>query len=247
MRLSGLHLRVPDPQALARFYVDHLGMSAEVLGDTLRIGYPGQDADLVLHPGAAAYVHARTDRYWKIGITLPNVDIACQQLRDAGLAVSPPQQFLDIGYMCHLSDPQGFVIELLQHDFDGNRPVSAGDATLPLGGDARIGQITLRTGDIATDTAACAALGMRCLSLQPVAPHGFDLHFFAFTDDRPPNPDLRAVSNRAWLWKRPYTTLEFQHVAGQVFDPVPSLIGLEVEGLPVPQPDVFGTSLIPAP
>ena len=229
MRISAVRLRVADPDGLAVFYRDALGMQISAEGAARRVGYPGQDADLLLLPGGGGYASDRGQRYWKIGITLPNVDLAAARLRDMGISVSAPGQFLDIGYMCHLTDPEGFGIELLQHDFEGRRPDDAGDPSVPFAR-ARIGQITLRTGDIAAEDAVCRSLGMRLLSMQDVAPYGFDLHFYAFTNETPPVPDLWAVENREWLWKRPYTTLEFQHIADARFAPVPDYKGIEVEG-----------------
>ena len=228
-RLSGLRLSVSDPAALADFYATHLGMTARETHEGWRVGYPGQDADLLLQPGGGPYRHARSDRYWKIGITLPNVDIAHRQLSAAGIAVSAPHQFRDIGYMCHLSDPEGFQIELLQHDFETSRPPGSGDPAQPLGGDARIGQITLRSGDIATERESCDTLGLRLLSVQPVAEAGFTLYFWAFTDDTPPTPGLEAVVNREWLWKRPYTTLEIQHLDGLTPTRNAGYAGIEIE------------------
>ncbi|MCG7520640.1 VOC family protein [Ruegeria sp. Ofav3-42] len=244
MRLSGLRLRVADPERLARFYVDVLGMSAQVQGVSLRVGYDGQDADLLLMPGGGGYTHDRGQRYWKIGITLPDVDLAAAFLREKGVEVSEPKQFLDIGYMCHLSDPEGFVIELLQHDFEGNRPENGADPAAPFA-QARVGQITLRTGDIVAEDEFCRAQGMRLLSIQDVGQYGFDLHFYAFTDDALPNPDLWAVENREWLWKRPYTTLEFQHIAGALFAKVPDYRGLEFQDLSAPTRDAFGDPVNP--
>ena len=51
---------------------------------------------------------------------------------------------------------------------------------------------------------------MKLLSIQDIAPYGFCLYFLGFTDDIPPSDDLHDVSNREWLWQRPYTTLEIQ-------------------------------------
>ena len=243
MRLSGLHLRVADPDRLAAFYADTLGMSVQTLGADRRVGYAGQDADLLLVPGGGGYIHDPGQRYWKIGITVPDIDLAAAYLRQKGVQVSNPKQFLDIGYLCHLQDPEGFVIELLQHDFEGNRPENAAEPSAPFA-DACIGQITLRTGDIAAEDEFCRAQGMRLLSMQDVGQFGFDLHFYAFTDQVPPNADLWAVENREWLWKRPYTTLEFQHLAGVEFAPVPDYLGLEVEGLSAPIQDAFGAPVI---
>ncbi|WP_260006728.1 VOC family protein [Leisingera sp. M527] len=224
-RLSGLRLQVKNPERLAGFYADVFGMDVRTEGEAWRAGYAGQDADLILLPGGVQGPHRRDERYWKIGICLPDLDIACEYLRQKGVEVSAPHQFRDIGYMAHLHDPEGFAVELLQHDFLGNRPDGAGNAALPLGGGAHIGQITLRTGDIAAEVLAHA--DMKLLSVQNVAELGFDLHFLAFTDETPPDPDLRAVANREWLWRRPYTTLEFQHIAGAQMRESPAFLGLE--------------------
>lgn len=230
-RLSAVLLSVSDPAELADFYVSCLGMRARRDVEGWRVGYEGIDADILLRPGGSGYRHAPTDRYWKIGITLPNVDIAHAQLTAAGVVVSQPHQFRDIGYMCHLNDPEGFQIELLQHDFQANRPASAGDRNLSLGGGARIGQITLRSTADEILPEPFKNLGMRHLSVQPVKDLGFILHFWAFTQDTPPNPKLDAVENRAWLWKRPYTTLEIQCVDGLVATANSGYAGIGVAGL----------------
>ncbi len=215
MQLARAVFTVSSPKSLSRFYTDHLGMIAGAHGDTTILGYGGQGASLELRAARSGdgYVHSEKDRYWKIGVTLPNIDIAYVQLRAAGLHVSEPRQFLDIGYMCHLHDPEGFQIELLQHDFVQNRPARAGNPGEPLGGGAGIGQITLRV----TDAEAALSVyrdrvGMRLLSVQPLPQFGFTLYFLAFTDESPPLAPLEAVANREWLWRRPYTTLELQHL-----------------------------------
>ncbi len=244
MRLSALRLRVADPDRLASFYRDAFCMSVREDGENRRVGYTGQDADLLLMPGGGGYTHDQAQRYWKIGITLPDVDLAVDVLRQRGIPVSAPHQFLDIGYMAHLNDPEGFVIELLQHDFEGNRPENTADPNKPFA-QARVGQITLRSGDITAEDAFCRSQGMKLLSMQDVASYGFDLHFYAFTQEAPPDSDLWAAGNREWLWKRPYTTLEFQHVQGAQFAPVPDYRGLELEGLTEPLTDAFGDPLLP--
>lgn len=242
-RLSGVRLCVSNPAEIADFYVTVLGMQATKCGAHWRVGYLGQDADLLLMPGGSEYAHARSDRYWKIGITLPNLDMAFDHLTDAGVTVSQPRQFRDIGYMCHLSDPAGFQIELLQHDFEGHRPDTAGEAPKPLGGGARLGQITVRSGDIEPTRAFFEGLGMRLLSVQRVQSPDFTLYFWAFTQDCPPNPDLEAVENREWLWKRAYTTLEVQYVSGLSPSRNVGYQGLEIDGLKNPVRDDFGDKI----
>ena len=182
------------------------------------VGYGGEGADLLLHPSplasssGPAYQHRANDRFWKIAITVPNLDMAHAQLSERGVSVTTPHQFREIAYMSHLADPDGHVIELLQHTFEGKPRTVDGDASKPLGGGAQIGLITLRSADIDTDLAHCVDdLEMTYLSRQEVSDKGFDLYFVAFTSETQPNPDVNSVENREWLWQRPYTTLEFQH------------------------------------
>ena len=139
--------------------------------------------------------------------------LAYEQLCRGGIKVSEPGQFQDIGFMCHLTDPAGFSIELLQHTFQDEALTQRGDAALPLGGGASLGQITLRVTDInAALSFYRETLGMTLLSIQPVASRGFTLYFLAFTPESPPLAELEAVANRPWLWQRPYTVLELQHL-----------------------------------
>lgn len=243
--LSGVHLQAADPNVLARYYVAHLGMTAQSAGDTVRLGFGGKDAQIILTAGRNPTSSRQSDRYWKIGVTLPNVDIAYAQLRANGVDVSQPHQFQQIGYMCHFKDPAGYQIELLQHEFQDKRPDHAGNRLEPLGGGARIGQITLRTGNISASLAFYHSLGMRLLSIQPVPAHGFDLYFLAFGDETPPKTDLEAAENRPWLWQRPYTTLEFQHLPGTKIARFPGYGGLEISGLARPQDDDHGDPILP--
>jgi len=239
LRLAGVALNVAAPEKLAAFYTRHLGMAVDRSGKFLRLGYGGPAASLELRPlpSPKPYVHDSSDEYWKIGITLPNVDMAFEQLNRAGVAVTQPRQFLDIGYMCHLTDPDGFQIELLQHTFAGQPRTSPGNPDLPLGGGAQIGQITLRiTGLDAAIARYQRSMGMRLLSRQVVAGRDFTLYFLAFTGESPPNRDIEAVANRPWLWQRPYTTLELQHLTepGRHIRSTPSgaagYTGLLIEG-----------------
>ena len=227
-RITGLSLRVADPHRLAGFYTRHLGMRRRDTASAIRLGYGGAGADLVLLPGGRTGPTPPRARYWKIGITLPNLDIAQAQLRAAGLEVSDPHQFGDIGYMCHLRDPEGWPIELLQHDFQDRRADGLGNPDLPLGGGAGIGQITLRSADMTADDHTARAAGLVPVSTQPVPDHGFTLHFYAPPGEPPPDPDLTALQNRPWLWRRPYTTLEFQHLPNTAITPSPALAGIEI-------------------
>ena len=93
-----------------------------------------------------------SDVYWKIGLSLADVDTARSKLVRQDVEVTSPRQFRDIGYMCHLSDPFGFSLEMLQHDFQSKfsseRVQASLEPNLALGRQAHIGKITLRVSDI---------------------------------------------------------------------------------------------------
>lgn len=208
--LDTLTLRVTDPQAQGRFYRNALGMSDR--GDG-RLGYATPEAALRFLKADEPYEPQRSDLYWKIAISVPDIDLACRQLAARGVAVTTPRQFLDVGYLASLTDPEGFTIELIDHWFEGRRPAGEQD-TQRLGGGPHLNLVTLRTADIAGIERSLLNWGMTSLSVQPVLPYGFTLYFYAFTDERPPKAALTAIENRTWTYQRPYTVLEIQHVHG---------------------------------
>ncbi len=179
---------------------------------THTVGYGGKgQARLVFAQCDSPYLHSQTDLYWKIAISVRDVDLACRQLARMGVKNDGARQFRDIGYVAHIVDPQGFKIELIQHVFEGEISPLSVNPTL-LGGGPAINLLTLRASEIVPVQELCEELGMTQLCVQPVAPYDFTLHFYGFTDERPPNADLQAVENRSWLYQRPYTVLEIQHL-----------------------------------
>ena len=207
-KISRILLRSRNPKAQQKFYSETLGMSIHEDGS---VGYGKHEARLLFLPTDALYQPSPTDLYWKIALAVPNIELTYQQLIERGVAVDPPHQFKDIGYLAHFRDPQGFTIELIEHWFQGNRPKEQLDNHL-LGGGACLNLLTLRTVDIGAVQDTCKKWGMVPLSIQPVDDYEFTLYFFAFTDDRPPNTDLYSVENREWLYQRNYTVLELQHL-----------------------------------
>ena len=245
LRIAFHTLRIADPVISLAFYQEKLGMTlygqANSVTDGIRIrhyflGFASPDSsdesqrdNILCHPNALLELLHRPDQpatkptdsaagkvgYWKIGVTLADVNLAREYLVDSGVAVSEPQQFLDIGYLCHLIDPDGYSIELLQHRFAENRQPRLPQPNYNLLSVSTFGQITLRVKN--SDKSLnfyTQGLGMRLLSRQIVEPYRFTLYFLAYTEEQPPFPDLDDVRNREWLWQRPYTVLELQHVWG---------------------------------
>lgn len=206
MTVKAIHYRVPDLDRTRRFYRDVLGFDAVDESGTLICALP-QGARLLFHEAAvAAHESAGRSRYWKIGLTMPDLDRAVAHLDRIGWAVSRPRQFLDIGYMCHLTDPSGLPIELLQQGFEGR--AARGPAGHDIGAQATLAHLTLRAETRAAADAEWLGAGMTLMSIQPAPSCGFTLFFYADTDEPPPDPE--AVASREWLWRRPYTLVEMQ-------------------------------------
>ncbi len=208
LKIDSLTLRTTRPAALRQFYCDVLGMVD--LGDG-RVGYHDREAALQFIAAEQPYMPKTSDLYWKIALSVPNIELACEQLQARGIPVTEPRQFRDVGYLAKFTDPEGFVVELIDHWFQGDRPKENYDPAR-LGGGAHLSLISLRSSDIAEIEPDILGWGMSKLSVQPVAPYGFTLHFYAFTDEAPPDPNLDAIENRTWVYQRPYTVLEIQHV-----------------------------------
>ncbi|MEM7388205.1 MAG: VOC family protein [Verrucomicrobiota bacterium] len=220
--LAALQLDTRDPEASIAFYSTVLGMRllrGPGLSNRQRptnhsLGF-AQGATLQLRHRpwltSARYRTEETDSYWKIGITVPDVDLARTRLVAHGVEVTEPTQFHEIGYLCHLEDPDGYTIELLQHRFADNQVPIPPQAQWALGSEPTLGQVSLNVSDIEASLAFfCDRIGMRLLSRQRVPGRGFTLYFLAATDEALPEANVTSVSNREWLWQRPYTTLELR-------------------------------------
>lgn len=209
-KIEKIFLRCNAPQTLRLFYCDLLGMHLHADGS---VGYGGDQASIHFSKADDPYNSQPSDTYWKIALAVENLDLAYQQLTERGIEVSKPRQFQDVGYLVHFTDPEGFIIELIEHWFEGNRPDTPNDTRL-LGGGVCFNLLTLRAAEIEKTDVFFRRCGMTPLSVQPVESHGFTLYFYAYTTDVPPVADLHAVENREWLYQRPYTVLEIQHVHG---------------------------------
>lgn len=242
LQLAQHTLRISDPEVSLPFYHDNLGMTLltqRVQGAATHyfLGFvePGNEStraeldlsgwqpicflELIHNPGGvAADVRKQPDSsegYWKIAISVKDVDIARNRLVANNVEVDTPRQIPDIAYLCHFNDPDGYCIELIQHDFLDNHVAETEDSAYSLGTPPTFSLITYRVKDAAKSLKFYeGVLGMRLLSKQVVETRGFTLYFLACTDDRPPHENIENVDNREWLWKRPYTMVELQHIWG---------------------------------
>lgn len=216
MRIARNRLNVSAGEDLQSFYCDLLGMETFASDDALVVGYDDRQCLLEFCVGDfGPFYDGGEGFYWKIGITLGDLGAAVSYLRQRGSQVSDPRQFQEIGYLCHLRDPNGFPIELLQQGFEGNEKPLPPGVSHPIASQATLAHVTLRITDLAAAKQVCEErLGLRLMSVQPVdlPDRKFCLYFYAWSQEKLPDPDLEAVGNREWLWERPYTLLELQHI-----------------------------------
>ena len=243
-RLTHHILRITDPSVSLPFYQDVLGMTLMNESNQgqhthyyLQYASAQSVLELVHHTGDKAWQPMvegeKQPGYWKIAIAIADVDNARDCLIAKGVSVGEAFEVPDVAYLCHFNDPDGYCIELIQHHFSRNHTVQPVQSIYPLGGPAVFSLVTLRVKDSAKSLAFYeGTLGMKLLSRQVVADRGFTLYFLACTDDEPPVNDIDAIENREWLWQRPYTVLELQHMQSmdrqrdKKYDPDP-LLGFE--------------------
>ncbi len=156
-----------------------------------------------------------TEGYWKIAISVKDVNIARRRLIANNVDVGKAFEVKEVAYLCHFNDPDGYCVELIQHNFLHNHRPEPENQVYKLGSSPTFLLVTYRIKDPARSLRFyCELLGMTLLSKQVIETRGFTLYFLASTDEVPPNPDIEDVENREWLWKRPYTILELQHIWG---------------------------------
>lgn len=246
-RISDIHLDISDPKASLGFYVQRLGMrlnstESEPGATVYSLSFPTGASLKLRHRSAPSLAAARyqpreTDAYWKIGITIADVDIARDRLMANDVEVTEPAQFHDIGYLCHLDDPDGYCIELLQHRFaENHRPVPPVESEA-LGNPPNLGQVSLNVSSIEDSLSFYRdELGLKLLSRQQVPGRDFSLWFLG-PPVCPPSDSIDAIENREWLWSLPATTLEIraygQPIAPRLAHPPRNQLGFRGIGIAV--------------
>jgi predicted enzyme related to lactoylglutathione lyase len=115
--IGGIFFKARDPQALAAWYRQHLG----VPGEGEHAEFPAHDSKT---PGGNARTvwslfPADTDYFGKPGASfmvnyrVANLDRMLEQLRQAGIAIEKAEDY-DYGRFAWITDPEGNRIELWQ-------------------------------------------------------------------------------------------------------------------------------------
>jgi catechol 2,3-dioxygenase-like lactoylglutathione lyase family enzyme len=214
MMITSVNFLVKNLAVSQAFYTQVLGF--EVLKqdvDSAELTLGGQCANIVLVE-ATSSVKARCPEpsaYWKIGITVHHLDLAFTGLKSAGIPCSSPSQFLDIGYLLHLQDPDGNTIELLQTTFKGEMTDKVSPKKSLIKQPAVLAHISLRTSFIEKSIAFYQEkLGMLLQASMDAKPYNFSLYFLGYNTQLPTSL-IDSVERRKWLWAQTQTFIELQH------------------------------------
>lgn len=110
--IGGLFFRSSDPERLARWYADHLGVDP-VPQDYDTPAWQQQAGTSVFAPFPADTDYfGDPARQWMINFRVRDLDAMIGQLEEAGIAVKLHPEPQPNGRFAHLSDPDGNPIEL---------------------------------------------------------------------------------------------------------------------------------------
>ncbi|MGI9278599.1 MAG: VOC family protein [Endozoicomonas sp.] len=226
MKLSHHRLMVSNLDQSLSFYRQHLGMTLlsrpqESDFEHCFLAYPqtqGALLELVCRQGVKPEVASqpsRTEGYWKFSISVVDLQRARQSLIDSGVSsVGESFEVPDVAFLCHLQDPDGYWIELIQQTFKKNTPALLDDLKASVWYSACLNLSTLRSRDIDASLTFYEQIGLRLVSRQEVPDRNMTLYFLSGLEEPAPLDDVDAVEIREWLWQRPYTLLELQHIHG---------------------------------
>jgi predicted enzyme related to lactoylglutathione lyase len=107
--IGGYFLRSKDPDALMRWYVEHLGLT-----DFNQEVWRQEAGPTVFAPfGADTEYFGRMDQQTMLNFRVRDLDAMLAQLRSAGVDVAHEIEVMDgIGRFCWVTDPEGNRIEL---------------------------------------------------------------------------------------------------------------------------------------
>ncbi|WP_172300246.1 VOC family protein [Pseudoruegeria sp. HB172150] len=108
---GGFFFRAKDPDALAKWYHDHLGISP-VPTDAGTLPWMAEGGPTVFAPFRADTDYFSADKSFMLNFRVRDMDAMLAQLRGAGIEVTNEAVMEGIGRFAHIHDPEGTPIEL---------------------------------------------------------------------------------------------------------------------------------------
>ena len=112
--IGGLFFRARDPDVLARWYADHLGIDPAPATYEQRPWWQQQGPTVFSPFPADTEYFGRPEQAWKLNLRVRDLDAMIAQLRAAGIEVTPDPQTYPNGRFASTADPEGNPIVLVQ-------------------------------------------------------------------------------------------------------------------------------------
>lgn len=110
--IGGLFFRARDPDALARWYADHLGIDPVPASYEERPWWQ-QEGPTAFSPFPAdSDAFGRPEQAWMLNLRVRDLDAMVAQLRAAGVEVTPDSRAYPNGRFAITADPEGNPIQL---------------------------------------------------------------------------------------------------------------------------------------
>ena len=115
---GGFFFRAADPDGLAAWYRDHLGVgngcAAEGAGDPQPWSWSVTAGPVVFQPFQAASDYFPADKAFMLNLRVAGLDALIAKLRDAGIAVETRAEWdtPEVGRFARIHEPEGHAIEL---------------------------------------------------------------------------------------------------------------------------------------
>ncbi|WP_169727243.1 VOC family protein [Aliagarivorans marinus] len=232
MRIAAHRLLIRDPELTLDFYQKQLGMRLVTHQQVqqrnhylLALGEGQACLELVYDPSAKFTVAAQpnsSEGYWKFSIAVDDLEDTRNRLVGMGGNSPPPEKGLqpdnslqlgqcfevpNLAYLCHLVDPNGYSIELVQKTLKPSpQPEPQSGNTFNLS--------TLRIKDIDKSLAFYRAMGMELVYRYRSDSRKMTLLFLIARADLAEFEGRCGTALEERLWQSPYTVLELQHLDG---------------------------------
>jgi len=109
--IGGVFFRATDPEALGRWYKEHLGIDL-VPAEYGQKSWSQREGPTVFAPFPQDTDYFPADKQWMINFRVRDLDAMVEQLRSAKIDVKVDQESYPNGRFARLHDPEGNPIEL---------------------------------------------------------------------------------------------------------------------------------------